>query len=188
MSKLVGFYKKYNNYIFYGILAIVLFVPQVRMPVQVFVQRLISFSPSEIAEEKRERLLDYDFVVFQPSGEQENFSKSKGRVVLVNFWATWCPPCVAELPSLEALYKDYAGKIDFYFITNEEPELVNRFLEKKNFNIPFYIGTTKMPELLNSNALPTTYLIDKEGYVVMKETGAANWHSSEVKGIIEKAL
>src|SRR5690554_7825322 len=101
------FLKKQWTNILFGVFVILLIIPQTRMPIQVFVQRLISFSPSETSEEKRETLQDYRWPLTELNAREINFSQSQGKVTVVNFWATWCPPCVAEMPSFQKLYNDY---------------------------------------------------------------------------------
>lgn len=165
-----------------------LIIPQTRMPIQVFVQRLISFSPSEKAEENRETLEDYNWNLRQLDSEEVNFSQSKGKVSVINFWATWCPPCVAEMPSFQKLYDTYGEDVDFYFVTSEEPEKVNRFMEKNGYTLPIYIQSYKSPKALQSNALPTTYLISKSGEIVIEETGAADWNSKKMRSLLDRLL
>ena len=179
--------KNKGNLLFLAVIAL-LIIPQTRMPIQVFVQRLISFSPSETDEEERKQLSDYNWRLESLDNNSVNLSESKEKVVLMNFWATWCPPCVAEMPSLQNLYNEYGNTIDFYFITSEDPETVKLFMEKKNYNFPVYIQTTKAPKSLFSQSLPTTYLISKTGEIIIKETGAADWDSDKTKIIINRTL
>lgn len=126
--------KHWGNILFFAFVAL-LIIPQTRMPIQVFVQRLISFSPSEKKVSDRETLQDYQWNLQELEGGEINFSQSEGKVTIVNFWATWCPPCVAEMPSFQKLYDSYGNKVDFYFVTSEESEKVNRFLQKKQLLI-----------------------------------------------------
>src|SRR5690606_8413203 len=102
--KFMNFLKKHwSNLLFFALLILLVF-PQTRMPIQVFVQRLISFSPSEKSVEEREILQDYNWNLQQLNSKEINLSQSKGKVAIVNFWATWCPPCIAEMPSFQKLY------------------------------------------------------------------------------------
>lgn len=158
------------------------------MPIQVFVQRLISFSPSETSEEKREHLQDYQWPLQILNSDEINFTQSKGKVTIVNFWATWCPPCVAEMPSFQKLYDDYGEKVDFYFVTSEEPERVQRFLDKREYNLPTYLQSYEAPEQMQSRVLPTTYVLSKEGEIVINETGTANWNSGKMRNLLDKLL
>lgn len=179
--------KNWSNILFFAFLAL-LIIPQTRMPIQVFVQRLISFSPSEKKEENRETLEDYNWNLIQLNAENVNFSRSKGEVTLVNFWATWCPPCVAEMPSFQKLYDDYGDRVDFYFVTSEKPEKVNGFMNKNGYSLPIFLQSFKAPDALESNALPTTYLISKSGAIVIDETGAADWNSKKMRTLLDELL
>jgi thiol-disulfide isomerase/thioredoxin len=158
------------------------------MPIQVFVQRLISFSPSETIVNERKTLEDYNWNLQQMNSEEINFSHSKGKVAIVNFWATWCPPCVAEMPSFQKLYNDYGTKVDFYFITSEKVEKVEKFMVKNGYNLPIYFETSPTPKLMESNILPTTYVISKSGKIVIDEEGTADWYSTKMRDLIEKLL
>lgn len=182
------FLKKQWSNILFGVFIVLMIVPQTRMPIQVFIQRFISFSPSEIDQEDRNTLKDYHWNLAELNSEKINLSQSEGKVILINFWATWCPPCVAEMPDLQELYDEYGDKVDFYFITNEKPDTVNFFLEKKGFKLPVYIQIEKSPEVLESSSLPTTYVISKSGEIVMRKTGAASWNSDKVHRVLDELL
>lgn len=180
------FLKKNWSDILFLLIIMLLIVPQTRMPIQVFVQRVISFSPSIIDEDDRVHLNDYNWDLSELNGEAVNFSSSQGKVVLLNFWATWCPPCVAELPSMQALYKKHKNKVDFYFITNEDPTRIVQFLDKHGYEIPIYFELGATPEILNSGSLPTTFLISGDGEIMIRKTGAANWDSEKINKLIKE--
>ena len=182
------FLKKQWSNILFGVFLILLIIPQTRMPIQVFVQRLISFSPSETAVDKRETLGDYEWPLQELNSGGINFNQSKGKVVVVNFWATWCPPCVAEMPSFQKLYDDYGNDVDFYFVTSEEPERVNRFLEKRGYKLPVYLQSFEAPAQMQSAVLPTTYVLSKNGEITIKETGVADWNSKKIRKVIDRLI
>lgn len=182
------FIKKNWSNIIFVVLIVLLIFPQTRMPIQVGLQRLISFSPSEIDVEDRTVLNDYQWNLTSLNDERIDFSQSKGKVVLINYWATWCPPCVAEMPDLQELYTAYSDQVDFYFVTSDEKEKLTLFLTKYNYNLPVYIQTEKSPDLLETTSLPTTFLISKTGEIIMRKKGAANWNSDSVHEIIDKLL
>jgi len=182
------FLKKNWSNLLFGAFILLMIVPQTRMPIQVIIQRFISFSPSEIDKEDRAILNGYDWNLSSINSEKMNLSQSEGKVVLINFWATWCPPCVAEMPELQELYDTYGDKVDFYFVTNEKPETVNFFLEKKGYELPVYIQIEQSPTVLESSSLPTTYLLSKSGEIVMRKTGAASWNSDKVHQVLDELL
>lgn len=158
------------------------------MPIQVFVQRLISFSPSEKSEKDRETLEDYNWSLQQLDAGEINFSQSKDKVSIINFWATWCPPCVAEMPSFQKLYDSYGDKVDFYFVTSEKTDKIEKFMGKNEYTFPIFLQTYEAPQKLQSNVLPTTYLISKSGEIVINEKGAADWNSSKMRALLDKLL
>lgn len=179
--------KHWSNMLFFALI-VLLIIPQTRMPIQVFVQRLISFSPSEKAEADRETLQDYNWNLKELNSEEINFLQSKGKVIIVNLWATWCPPCVAEMPSFQKLYDSYGDKVDFYFVTSEEPEKIEKFMKKNEYLLPIFLQKYEAPKQLQSQALPTTYLISKSGEIVMDEEGAADWNSNKMRVLLDNLI
>lgn len=158
------------------VLAVVLLlVPQTGTPIKTAIQRLFAFAPDSLPEEEQLSLDTYQWPLKTLSGEDVNFVNSKGKVIVVNFWATWCPPCIAEMPALQQLYDDYNKKVEFYFVSNESAEKLKAFMQKKGYELPVYIQEYAAPEAIRSNALPTTAVIDKSGKVVLLENGAKAW-------------
>ena len=180
--------KKHWSNILFGLFIILMIIPQTRMPIQVFLQRTISFSPSEIEKEDRTILKDYNWKLSDLNSNTINISESKEKVVLINFWATWCPPCVAEMPELQELYDHYKGKVDFYFVTNDNPDKIKLFLKSKGYDLPVFRPLEEPPSVLDSRSLPTTYLISKKGEIIMRKVGAASWNSDKVHQTIDDLL
>ena len=183
-----SFLKRHGSNILLLLFIGLMIFPQTRMPIQIAVNRIFAFSPSEIDEEKREVLSNYDWKLNTLEGETANFSEAKGNVTVLNFWATWCPPCVAEMPSFQKLYDDYGNEVEFYFVSQEEEEPLNRFLEKRGYDLPVYRSLSYIPEQLVSNSLPTTYVISKSGEIVVKKTGAAVWNTEEFRSLLQELL
>ncbi|NNJ83070.1 MAG: TlpA family protein disulfide reductase, partial [Flavobacteriaceae bacterium] len=84
-----------------------LIVPHTSIPIKVFFQKLFMTSPSEVDASERKKLTSYQWELTGMNGSKIEFSDSKEKVVLLNLWATWCPPCLAELPSMQNLYSTY---------------------------------------------------------------------------------
>jgi thiol-disulfide isomerase/thioredoxin len=167
----------------------VLLIPQTRQPIQVLLHKSLAiFSPSTIRPSKQEILKDYNWLLKTNEGKVVKFQDLKGKVVLVNFWATWCPPCIAEMPSMEALYKDYKDKIEFVFVSNEDFKVINEFLNKKGYTFKAYNAMTQYPARFNVSSIPRTFLIDKDGKIVIDKSGAANWNSNSVRNTIDGLL
>lgn len=186
MKKEKNFLQKHWSNILFVLLILLIIIPQTRQPIQVFLNRIIAFSPSEIKAPDRETLKDYEWYFKTEDNKAVNFTQSEGKVALVNYWATWCAPCIAEMPDLQKLYTDYKDEVDFYFITSEAPKVVKPFLERENYTLPVYYFLSSPPDVLKSSSLPTTFLIGKDGDIIMKKTGAANWNSKTVRATIDK--
>ena len=106
----------------------------------------------------------------------------------MNFWATWCPPCIAEMPSIQALYNDYNENVVFLFVTNDDFEIVNKFKTKKGFNFKVYQPINEVPENLMTRSIPRTFIINKAGEIVVDESGAVDWNSQKVRQQFDQLL
>jgi thiol-disulfide isomerase/thioredoxin len=179
---------KISNIIFV-IVILLLIIPQTRQPIQVFLQKgLALFGPSIVDEADREVLTDYNWHLVNQLGYNYDFNDAKGKVVLINFWATWCPPCIAEMPSLEALYDTYKDNVVFLFVSNEDPKTISKFMTKNNYSFQYYTPKSTNPKLFDVSAIPKTYIIDKKGEIVIDKTGAANWNSEGVRNQLDALL
>jgi thiol-disulfide isomerase/thioredoxin len=178
-----------NNIIFLVLIALLL-IPQTRKPIQVFLNKgLALFSPSIVDQDKRKAISDFNWNLQNTNTlETYNFKNTEGKVVLVNFWATWCPPCIAELPSLDQLYQSYNDKVVFLFVSNEEISVVNKFLIMKGMSLPVFKPISNYPEVFDVSSIPRTFLIDKKGNIVIDKTGAANWNSKKVREQLDRLL
>jgi thiol-disulfide isomerase/thioredoxin len=107
-------------------------------------------------------------------GKPVNKENWGGKVVLVNFWATWCPPCREEIPELLALKKEYKDRLEIVGISEDDdpPEKVLKFARQQGMNYPIVMATPELIELYGGvPALPTSFLIDTLGRVVQKHSG-----------------
>jgi len=175
-----------NGILILGIL-ILLFTP-VGFKVKVIASRLLSTSAAKVKEGMHVPLDSYQWKLTDLENGTFNFEEQKGKIILVNFWATWCPPCVAEMPSLQELFNDYGDKVVFMFVTSEDHQKVEDFLKRKNLHLPIYYPDSDPPKMLRSKLLPTTYIIDRDGKIIVAETGAANWNSSKTRELIDGLL
>jgi len=133
-----------------------------------------------------------DFILNDIQGKTHQLSEYRGKVVLVNFWATWCPPCIEELPSLQRLQQLYEGK-PFSILTidvGEPAELIQSFLEQVN--------ATDLTVLLDAKGIshkdwniyvfPTNFLLDQSGNIRYAAVGALNWDEPDVIETINKLI
>jgi len=166
---------------------VLLFTP-IGFKVKVFAIKLFSTSANVVEEGQQVPLDSYVWKLIDLENRILDFEDQKGKVILVNFWATWCPPCVAEMPSMQELYNEYGDQVTFMFVTSDDRQKVKAFLERKDLDLPVYHPASDTPKKLESKLLPTTYIIDKNGKIVVEETGAADWNSSSIRMLIDGLL
>ena len=128
------------------------------------------------------------------AGGEHSLAEYKGKVVLVNFWATWCPPCREEMPHLDTLEQELGGE-KFAVVTiatggSNSPRKVNAFFDKENLNaLPrFYDAAAFASRAMGVLGLPVSVLIDKNGDEVGRMIGGAEWDSPEAKKLLEAMI
>ena len=130
-----------------------------------------------------------EFSVLSLEGKAVSLSSYRGKVVMVHFWATWCPPCVEELPTLERLYRAYYGKdLEILAVSVDEggADAVGQFMKKNRFSLPVLLNPDKsVASAYGTFKFPETYLIDREGIIRRKIIGAADWTSPAAQEIIQ---
>ena len=125
-------------------------------------------------------------------GNMEGLDDHSGKVIFVNFWATWCVPCVKEMPSFENLYRRFRSQgmtILAVSLDKGDSTKVKEFSDKHKLSFPILLDTEGVVEkLYPSFTIPFTYVIDKQGRVVARVDGAKNWESPETFEAVEHLL
>ncbi len=136
---------------------------------------------------------EHDLSFTKLDGSKVQLASLKGKVVLINFWATWCPPCIREMPSLQSLYEKYRQNPNVEFLVVEvdnKPELAKRFIEDKGYTFPVYSPDDILPETLLGQAIPTTVVLDKAGEIVIRHEGMSDFMADDFlnrwEGILAK--
>jgi thiol-disulfide isomerase/thioredoxin len=130
-----------------------------------------------------------DFKVLTLEGSSKLRSSSKGKIVLLNFWATWCPPCKAEIPSIESLsraMKDLPFEV-FAVDLGEVPLSVKAFLAENKMSYPVYLDpTNSLARTYASQGIPTTYILDKSGKFIASMVGSFEYTKPEFLSLIKE--
>ena len=173
---------------------ILLIIPSTRIEVVATLQkiRVAIINPSANEEQNAVQLSDKDFAwAFSDlDGTQHQLSDYKGKVLFVNLWATWCPPCVAEMPSIQKLYDKFKAneQIEFLLVSSEDVSTVKAFIKKRGFTFPVKTTRYQLPDALFTKSIPTTYLISKDGKIIVREVGAANWGGDKMEKIVRDLI
>ena len=195
--------KKKKTWIQYGIFAVVvilLYATGLHTEVIGFAQRgllatgLMNPDVAEIAQarnnENTETItekpslteVDYNLKLTDRDGNVHSLEEFKGKVIFLNFWATWCPPCVAELPSIDELHEEMGDDVAFILLSfDDDFEKAKTFDKRKGYDLPIYAPASNLPAMFQSSALPTTYVIDAKGNLALTHKGMADYSDPEFK-------
>jgi thiol-disulfide isomerase/thioredoxin len=109
----------------------------------------------------------------------------EGRPILLGIWATWCAPCIAEMPSLQALSRQpAAARLSFVLVSTERKEVVRDFLHRRTISLPFYVASAPVPREFSGSTLPVTFIIARDGRLVARQLGAAKWDDPKVAAFL----
>jgi cytochrome c biogenesis protein CcmG, thiol:disulfide interchange protein DsbE len=123
-------------------------------------------------------------------GKKINFTKPSDKIRIVNFWASWCEPCLEEIPSLVELVNAFPDKIELFAVSGDYSKddiqaFLKSFPKMKNKNIHIFIDSDqKIMEMYGTDRLPESYIADKNGLLVKKIVGSINWHTKESEAFI----
>jgi thiol-disulfide isomerase/thioredoxin len=126
------------------------------------------------------------------TGQIVNIEQYKGKVLFVNFWATWCPPCREEIPSIETLHRELSGDGRFALITilyKDTPKAAYDYMKANGYTFPVYAdrdGTSS--SRYKVTGVPETYLVDKKGILRKKVIGALDWNVADARAFINTLL
>jgi len=131
---------------------------------------------------------EYNMMLEDMEGNLVNLDDYTDKTIFISFWATWCPPCRAEMPSIQKLYDSYGDKLKVFLITTEERSKVQNYLDESGYNLPVYFQKSAANGLLNIQSYPTSFLISSEGEILVQKKGAADWNSRSFRKKLDALL
>jgi thiol-disulfide isomerase/thioredoxin len=130
----------------------------------------------------------YPLALLTLDGRPANLCQFRGKVVLVNLWASWCPPCLAEMPGLQALYqKTDTSKVAFVLISlDANPNKARALLKRKGYTLPVFFPAAPLPAPFDSPSIPATVILTPSGWLADHHEGMADYDTPEFKAALEK--
>lgn len=127
---------------------------------------------TQLTQEQESELLDAE-------GKALNFDAFEGKVVFINNWASWCPPCIAEMPTILELKKEFEDE-DLAFVMvsfDQSPDKALRWMDQREMDLPVYFPASKFPREYVTDAIPATFILDREGKLLHRQMGMADYSS-----------
>lgn len=125
---------------------------------------------------------DFNLKLIDKEGNITSLTEMKGKVIFLNFWATWCPPCIAEMPSIDKLHEETGDEVSFVMLSlDQDFEKAKDFDKRKGYDLPIYAPASTLPPMYQSSAIPTTFIIDADGNLAMTHEGMADYGDPEFK-------
>lgn len=141
-------------------------------------------------EPEKEKDFDYNFTLKDLKGNRIKFDQYKGKVVFLNMWATWCGPCRAEMPGIHSLYEKLKGvPIEFVMLSIDRDQAlpkVESYIANNKYTFPVFMPSGNLATQLQVPSIPTTFIISKDGKIVMKEVGTRNYDTQRMADFLKK--
>lgn len=133
----------------------------------------------------------YDISFLGVNDEKVNTNELLGKVVFINFWATWCPPCIEEMPSIQYLYNKFRDNSDIVFLlvdVDGDIKGAQKFMKKRDLDMPLFIPNSNIPKSFLQGAIPTTVILDKRGAIDVRLEGGRDYRAPQITQALESLL
>lgn len=129
---------------------------------------------------------DYAWSVRALDGKEFALADTRGKVLFLNLWATWCGPCTAEMPAIQRLADAVRDDgVVFLCISDEKPEVVRLFVEKEKLALPVYLRAGDVPAMFKTRGIPATFILKRNGEVAFQHVGSARWDDPVCVGFVK---
>jgi thiol-disulfide isomerase/thioredoxin len=177
--------------IIFVVFIVALLFPQGRLAIGGGVNRVKALFMQPSIEKQRIELednLSWDFLDI--NGKKINLTDYAGKVKFINLWATWCPPCIGEMPEIQGLYNQYKDnkEVVFLMVSDENISKISTFISKKKYTFPVFQSISDTPVGFRSNSIPTTFILSKDNKIVSKTVGSANWSGKKTVNLINELI
>lgn len=184
-----------SSFLMIGFILVLLLIPNTKAIVLEGLMKIGFFQPALPDEDKQSSLVSSaaaTAIQFEDNtGKIVSLADFKGKVVFVNFWATWCPPCIAEMPSINKLRKTLNddSKIAFVMVDMDADRAKSsKFMTKRKYDLDIYLPASQLPREYYTGSLPTTLVFDKYGRLLFKHEGGADFTNKEFAEFLRKNM
>jgi thiol-disulfide isomerase/thioredoxin len=127
------------------------------------------------------------FTVQDVNGNTINLQHFKGKKLFVNLWASWCPPCRAEMPSIEKLFRSVdTSKVVFVMLSLDDHfDKAKKFINRQRLNLPIYYPAENLPALFNVQAIPATFIFNESGDLIQRTDGGDDYNRNEYRKLLQ---
>lgn len=201
MKKDKGKTKKTKKWIEYGFLALfigLLFTTDLKAEVFGFVQRgflKLGFFQPDIMDDINptdpkvaKPYEKHNLILKSQNGKTLNVAELRDKVVFINFWATWCPPCIAEMPNINKLYRAYQEDDEVVFLMislDKNFSKAKQFLKRKEYDFDIYEPQNSLPREFQSRGIPNTFVLGKDGKIEFTHMGMGSYNTTKFKNFLE---
>lgn len=176
---LTGLHTEVIGFMQRGLLATGLITPKIEMVDE-------ADNQADIAPSTTTPPADFNLMLMDQDGQTILLEDFKGKPIFMNMWATWCPPCIAEMPNINKLYKEIGSEVNFVMVAlDDDFETAKAFNTRKGFDLPIYTLQSRRPAMYQSTTVPTTYVISADGNLMLTHKGMANYNTSKFKRFLE---
>ncbi|MFI8377460.1 TlpA family protein disulfide reductase [Leeuwenhoekiella sp. NPDC079379] len=129
---------------------------------------------------------DLDVSFYNEQNELVSLKSLSDKPIFLNFWATWCPPCIAEMPGISNLYQDQKDEVNFVLVSfDTDFQKARDFKAKKGYTFPIYRIANDLPDMYNTGSLPTTICIDAQGHLALTHMGMADYDTQDFRNYLD---
>jgi|GEM_PF-2417933 len=154
-------------------------------PAACMAQAVTTETPSAVYDVEVYGQADYDWTIRPLDDDEIELEAFKGKVLFINLWASWCTPCIREMETIEGLKDRLADTdVEFLIVAPEGERPVRRHLRRYAYDLPIYLEVDRMPVAFGLRGLPTSWVVDRDGRILLLRHGEAIWDTDEVEAFI----
>jgi len=155
------------------------------------IQRMVLYTglvTPDLDSLKTRQPADYQLTLVSDEGARVSLEDFRNKVIFLNFWASWCAPCRAEMPDIENLYQKVNQDEIVFIIASVDQDIskAKDYLKKKDFSFPVYFMESGRPQIYNTGSIPSTFVINQEGEIVLIEKGMASYDTPEFYSFLSR--